>query len=99
MPGRVRAPFDEEKVQLVREFLRREFRECYHRDFFAFDQTAQVFLIETGRGLRHMLVIPRGTFEKADLFQLCDTHLAEIIESTRDGHVLLTPHGPVLQPQ
>jgi hypothetical protein len=49
---RTGSPFDEGRLLLVREFLHREFRDCHHRDFFAFDQAAQVFLIETGRGFR-----------------------------------------------
>jgi hypothetical protein len=66
------SPFDEGNLLFVREFLWREFRDCHHRDFFAFDRTAQVFLIETGRGVRHMLVIPKATFDDADLGLLCN---------------------------
>jgi hypothetical protein len=90
------SPFDAQKLLLVREFLCREFRDCHHRDFFAFDGTAQVFLIETGRGFRHMLVVPRDTFEAADLGFLCNAHLAATLKLARDGRVMLTPEGPVV---
>jgi hypothetical protein len=90
------SPFDEVKLLLVREFLWREFRDCHHRDFFAFDQTAQVFLIETGRGFRHMLVIPKATFEHPDLPRLCIAHLAVTLKLAREGRVMLTSQGPVV---
>jgi hypothetical protein len=90
------SPFDEVKLLLIREFLWREFRDCIHRDFFAFDQTAQVFLIETGRGFRHMLVIPKATFDTGDLARLCNAHLAATLKLAREGRVMLTPQGPVV---
>jgi hypothetical protein len=92
---RVGSPFDEDRLRLVREFLRREFRDCHHRDFFAIDQTAQVFLIETGRGFRHMLVVPKTTFEDADFPRLCNARLVATLKLARQGRVLLTPHGPI----
>jgi hypothetical protein len=61
-PPNARTPFDEGKVELVREFLRREFRDCYCFDFVAFDESAQVFLIDTWCGFRHMLIVPKATF-------------------------------------
>jgi hypothetical protein len=90
------SPFDDKKLHLVREFLYREFRDCHHRDFFAFDGTAQVFLIETGRGFRHMLVIPKATFEDADIGFLCNAQLAATLKLAREGRVMLTPEGPVV---
>ena len=90
------SPFDEVQLLLVREFLGREFRDCHHRDFFAFDQTAQVFLIETRRGFPHMLVIPKVTFEGADLGRLCNAHLVATLKLARAGRVMLTPQGPVV---
>jgi hypothetical protein len=90
------SPFDEVKLLLIREFLWREFRNCHHRDFLAFDQTAQVFLIETGHGFRHMLVIPKATFEDPELGRLCNAHLAATLKLAREGRVMLTPQGPVV---
>jgi hypothetical protein len=90
------SPFDEAKVRLVREFLGREFRDCHHRDFFAFDKTAQVFLIETGRGFRHMLVVPKDTFEDGDIGRLCNAKLAATLKLARAGRVMLTPEGPIV---
>jgi hypothetical protein len=90
------SPFDEAKIRLVREFLWREFRDCHHRDFFAFDKTAQVFLIETGRGFRHMLVVPKDTFETGDVGRLCNAELAATVKLAREGRVMLTPRGPVV---
>jgi hypothetical protein len=84
------------KVEVVREFLRREFRECHHRDFFAFDETAQVFIIETARGYRHMLVIPNATFEYPDFVRLCNAHLAATLALVRESRVILTPQGPLV---
>jgi hypothetical protein len=93
---RNRSPFDEGKLQLIREFLWREFRDCYHFDFFALDQTAQVFLIETGCGFRHMLVVPKATFDDVDVGRLCNAHLAVTLKGAREGRVTLTPDGPVV---
>jgi hypothetical protein len=91
---RIGSPFDESRLLLVREFLRREFRDCYHRDFFAFDLTAQVFLIETGRGYRHTLVVPRTTLDHPDLAALCNPRLVASLTVARDRRVTLTPEGP-----
>jgi hypothetical protein len=96
MTNRIWAPFDEAKLQVVRGFLQRTFRDCHHRDFFTLDQNAHVFLIETGRGFRYMLVVPRETFERADLGGLCNARLAETLKLARAGRVLLTPEGPVV---
>jgi hypothetical protein len=90
------SPFDEAKIRLVREFLSREFRDCHHRDFFAFDKAAQVFLIETGRGFRHMLVVPKATFEDGDIGRLLNAELAATLKLAREGRVMLTPKGPVV---
>ena len=87
------SPFDEGKLLLVREFLRREFRDCHHRDFFAFDQIAQVFLIETGRGVRHTLVIPRATFDHPDFVSLCNTQLVDVLQQARGVPLTLRPEG------
>jgi hypothetical protein len=93
---RTGSPLDEGRLLLVREFLHREFRDCHHRDFFAFDQAAQVFLIETGRGFRYMLVIPKATFEDDGLPRLCNAQLAATLKLSREGRVTLTPRGPVV---
>jgi hypothetical protein len=90
------SPFDETRLQIVREFLCREFRDCHHRDFFAFDKTAQVFLIETGRGFRHMLVVPKATLEGGDVGRLCNAELAATLKLAREGRVMLTAEGPVI---
>jgi hypothetical protein len=87
------SPFDEAQLLLIRDFLRREFRDCHHRDFIAFDQTAQVFLIETGRGCRHMLVIPKATFEHPDFARLCNAELAATLRRAGGARVTLTPQG------
>jgi hypothetical protein len=92
------SPFDEGKLRLIREFLRREFRDCDHRDFFAFDRTAQVFLIDTGRGTRLTLVVPKATFEHPDFARVCNAQLVDALKLTREGRVLLTPHGPDIRP-
>jgi hypothetical protein len=82
-------------LQLAREFLRREFRDCHHRDFSAIDGSSHVFLIETGQGFRHMLVIPNDTLHGADFSRLCNAQLAETLKLARGARVLLTPHGAV----
>jgi hypothetical protein len=90
---RTGSPFDEGRLQLVREFLHREFRDCHHRDFFAFDQAAQVFLVETGRGFRYMLVIPKATFEDDGLPRLCNAQLAATLKLSREGRVTFDSAG------
>ena len=89
-----RVPFDEARLQLVRAFLRREFRGCRHRDYFEFDKTAQVFLIETDRNVRHTLVIPKSTFEDADFIVLLNRQLVTALELAGSLRVTLTPRAP-----
>jgi hypothetical protein len=96
-PQQIPTAFAESKLQLIREFLRREFRDCYHRDFFAFNQTAQVFLIETGRGTRLTLIIPKTTFEDPDFARLCNAQLADTLKLARESRLVLTPEGPVIR--
>jgi hypothetical protein len=91
-PG-MQAPFDEEKLQLAREFLRREFRGCQHRDYFEFHTTMQVFVIETERGVRHTLAITRRTFEEGDFSRLLDHQLVTALEGANGGRITLTPRG------
>jgi hypothetical protein len=88
-----RVPFDEERLQLVREFLQREFRDCQHRDFFAFDTTAQVFVIGSERSLRYTLVIPKETFENPDFARLLNVHLVTALKAARGVRLTLTPQG------
>jgi hypothetical protein len=89
------SPLAEGKLQLVREFLRREFRDCSHRDFVAFDEA--VFVIETERGSMLTLVIPRPTFDNQDFVRLLTARLAETLEFERASRVVLTPQGPVIR--
>jgi hypothetical protein len=84
------------KLQRVREFLEREFRECRHSDFFAAQDGAQVFLIETARGLKHRLVVPRITLERAEVGRLCNAELADTLRLARESCVVLTPQGPLV---
>jgi hypothetical protein len=87
----------EAKIELVREFLRREFRECQHRDFFELDEIAQVFIIETPRRYWHILVIPKATFEHPDFARLCNAQLAATLALVRESRVTLTPQGPLVR--
>jgi hypothetical protein len=93
--SRMATPFDESSLALVRKFLRREFRDCYHRDFIVFNEA--VFLIETERGSRLTLVIPKATFEDLDFVRLLNAQLAETLELARRGRVVLTPEGPIVR--
>jgi hypothetical protein len=92
------ALFDEAKVLLVREFLRREFRGCKHRDFVTFDPTTHVFIIEPERGVRRTLVIPTATFDVVDFGALLNAQLAETLTHAGEGGVTLTPDGPDVRP-
>lgn len=92
-PG-TRVPFDEDKLQRVREFLRREFQGCPHRDYFEFDKTAQVFLIGPDRNVRHTLVIPKDTFEDADFVLLLNQQLVAALKLAGARRVTLTPQAP-----
>lgn len=87
-------PFDHEKLELVREFLRREFPGCQLRDYFAFDKTAQVFLIATDRNVRHTLVIPGGTFRDADFTRLLNQQLVTALKLSGSLRLTLTPQAP-----
>ena len=91
-PG-TRVPFDEDKLQLVREFLQREFRGSEHRDFLAFDRAAQVFVIGSEHGLRRTLVIPKETFEEADLARLLNVQLVTALKLAGGVRITLTPQG------
>jgi hypothetical protein len=87
-------PIDQEKLQRVREFLRREFRGCQLRDYFEFDKTAQVFLIQTDQNVRHTLVIPRGTFRDAGFTRLLNQQLVTALKLCGSLRFTLTPQAP-----
>jgi hypothetical protein len=87
------AQVDEGNLRLVREFLRREFRDACHDDYFDRAKAAQVFLIDNTRGLRHILVIPKATFEHVDFGLLCNTHLVDTLQRSQAVPVSLTPEG------
>jgi hypothetical protein len=87
-------PFDQEKLELVREFLRREFRGCQLRDYFEFDKTAQVFLVATDRNVRHTLVIPRDTFRDSDFTRLLNPQLVTALKLSGSLRLTLTPQAP-----
>jgi len=89
-------PFDREKLDLIRQFLYREFRDARHHDFPAVEDSAQVFLIETRGGLEHMLVVPKRTLDSVELPRLLNPALTETLACARDGRVLLTPDGPTI---
>jgi hypothetical protein len=91
-PG-TQVPFDEDKLQLVRQFLRREFRSSEHRDFLASDRAAQVFVIGSEHGLRRTLVIPKETFEEADLGRLLNVQLVTALKLAVGARITLTPQG------
>jgi hypothetical protein len=84
---------DESKLRLVRKFLQREFGASRHEDYFSSAEKAQVFVIETSQGLRHTLIIPKGTFEHPDFTLLWDARLAEALQSARDTPLRLRPEG------
>ena len=92
-PG-MQLPLDEERLQLVREFLRREFRGGRHRDYFEFHTTTQVFVIETEQGLRYTLVIPKRTVEDGDFRRLLNQQLVTALELAPGARIRLTPRGP-----
>jgi hypothetical protein len=88
-------PFDDDGgLRLVRDFLRREFRDCQHRDYWEFHTRMQVFVIETERGMRHTLAITQRTLENGDLGVLLNQHLVTALEDARGRRVTLTPRGP-----
>jgi hypothetical protein len=88
-----RVPFDEGKLQLVRTFLRREFQGCRHRDYFAFDKTAQVFLIETEQQSRYALVIPKSTFDHRHFSRLLNPQLVTALRHAGARGVTLVPQS------
>jgi hypothetical protein len=85
------APFDEAKVLLVREFLRREFRDCQHREFVAFEPLAKIFIVEAKDGIRRTLLVPRATFDADNFSGFFTVQLVDALE--RDRHVTLNPDG------
>ena len=87
------SPIDENKLQLVREFLQREFRTSRHEDYFDSVEMAQVFGIEPSQGPGHTLVIPKRTFEDPDFTLLFDARLVEALQSALDTRLVLTPEG------
>jgi hypothetical protein len=86
-------PFDEEKLQLVREFLQREFRSCVCRDYFDFDRNAQVFVMEAPR-VRQTLVVPSATFENPDFARLLNWRFVTVLAVADGVPVTLTSEGP-----
>ena len=79
---------------MVRELLRREFRDCSHRDYSQVEPPAHVFIIETEHNVRHTLVIPKVTFDVVDFPALCNAELVDVLKAARDGRVTLKPEGP-----
>jgi hypothetical protein len=87
------SPVQEGKLDLVRWFLQREFRNCRHHDYFDRAKMAQVFVIEPSRGPRHMLLIPESMFDHDDFLLLMDGRLADGLQESRDVPRTLTPKG------
>ena len=89
---------DDDNLDCVRDFLRREFRGGRHEDYFGQARAVQVFRIDATRGLHHTLIIPRATFEHADFGLLCNAHLLDAIRGAGDVPVMLTPEGVDIAP-
>ena len=87
------SPVEESKLDLVRGFLLREFRNGRHHDYFDQAKLAQVFVVETGRERRHTLLIPQSMFDHDDFMLLMDGRLAEGLHESRDVPRTLTPRG------
>ena len=87
------SPVEEDKLDLVRRFLQREFRNARHHDYFDQTKSAHVFLIETSRGLRHTLLIPQSLFDHRDFLLLMDGRLAEGLQESLEVPRTLTPGG------
>ena len=87
------SPVEESKLDLVRRFLQREFRNCDHHDYFDQAKMAHLFVIEPSRGLRHTLVIPKSMFDHDDFPLLMDGRLADGLQESRDVPRTLTPEG------
>ena len=90
----IRSPIEDAKLRLVREFLLREFRSFSHEDFYDPGRTAQVFVIQAATKSRHLLVVPKDTFEHGDFVYLMTVQLADALQQTRDVPLILTPDGP-----
>jgi hypothetical protein len=73
--------------------MRREFRDCQHRDYFEFHTATPVFLIDTERNVRHTLVVPRGTFEDTDFALLLNVQLVTALKLAGGVRITLTPQG------
>ena len=85
--------FDEEKIRLVREFLRREFRGYQHRDYCEFHTRIHVFVMETEQGVRHTLAITKRTFDEGDFGRLLNANLVTTLQEARGRRVTVTPRG------
>jgi hypothetical protein len=84
---------DEDKLLMVREFLRGEFRDCQFREYIEVHTSNRVFLIETDGGLRQPLVIPTQTFDAADFARLLNVQLVTALKLARGVRITLTPQG------
>jgi hypothetical protein len=88
------SPFDQAKLQLTRDFLRREFRGCEIRDYFAiYGNAFQIFIVDVSPSLRHTLLIPEETFLDEDFARLLDVHLVTTLTLARDAPVTLMSRG------
>jgi hypothetical protein len=81
------------KLELVREFLHREFRGCQHRDYYEFHTKMQIFVIESERGARHILAVTKQALEDGDFGRLLNEHLVTALKQARGGRLTLTPRG------
>jgi hypothetical protein len=84
---------DESKLQLVRDFLLREFRGYYQADYFDEVERAQVFIVESEHGRRHTLVVPLGTFAVTEFMWFCTPELAATLKAAPEGRFTLMPNG------
>jgi hypothetical protein len=89
-------PFAADQLQVVRQFLLREFCDRRHRDYFDFGNTAQVFVMEADSGIRQLLVIPKHTFDFPGFTRLLDEHLVTAMNLAGAARVILTKEGPLI---
>jgi hypothetical protein len=88
-----RAPVDEARLRLVRDFLLREFRDWLQIEYFDVAEGAMVFVLETEHGRQHTLAVPLETFKVAGFMRFCNAELGAAIKLAPWRRFTLTPDG------
>jgi hypothetical protein len=86
-------PVDEQRLNVVRAFLRKSFPTAELIDRFDTEATAQRFTLDPGRASRRTLLVPRAMLEDPELASLLSERLVDAMKRAGARPVTLTAKG------